>query len=684
MNNRHWYAPCATLILAVFGGLSPIAQARPVVQAVEQEAASQDECNQWVKSHAVPSMQMNMDEGERGMFMLNAPGDPMPIVCLTRKDRVPPPRYEKIGTATRTVSRDPLVQDYFNQGLQFYYAFNNRESYRASRYAASVASRDGTKACAMCYVVQALALGPDINWGVENELDRAAANQALADAGDALKTDLSRGSISPAESEEIKLIIAALNARFAECPASLPDNCDCQSTTSKCTKCQDWRNFNYQKAIAAQFDKYQNDPDYVILFADAVMNQIPWGYWNPDGSPKCPAIKRAQETIKAALDRNPPGKPQHNGLIHWYVHLMEMSGQPGLAEPYARQLAGLAPNAGHLVHMPAHIYYRVGDPKSSIDTNDQAVKKDREYLCLDPNSFCKENLWHPDGDRYRFGYYPHNIHFELASAVLTGRADIVASAAKTLFDSAPGPATGYRADRYRAVFYLTKLNFSSFNEIRGFPTPRPRQLFAAVAYDYAQIVADTADVVSGNIQRAESNYKTLQKDAQTYRDNAKGEPNPECNPLKPRPGDVSLCAIQIMSYLARARIDARVPSTNPSVIFDSMNKAIATQDFLPYGEPPAWLYPVRQTLAGLMLWRFERRQAAKADLSQAMTRAKESLRENSPPGVPIASGVFPGNAWAYYVLWRIALTLDLPDAGQYEQKYRELWRGSGYPSLLLM
>lgn len=671
MYHRHFSSVCVAIVFAVFTSLS-IA----VPKAFSQADAAQDPCDQWVKSHAAEDMQMNMNEGDERMFMLS-PGDPLPVVCLVRNDPFQPPEYEGIGNATRKVPGNPKVQTYFNQGLQFYYAFNNRESYRAARCAASIASKGTppcavstlTPACAMCYVVEALALGPDINRPRENELDRKAALQVLADADKALETDFSGGGIPKKEHDEIGVIIAALKLRFENCPTG--------------GDCQDWRNDRYQKAIAAQLDQYKDDPDYVILFADAVMNRIPWGYWNADGSPKFPEVKQAQEVIEAALKKNPPGKPQHNGLIHWYIHLMEMSGQPNLAEPYARQLAGLAPNAGHLVHMPAHIYYRLGDMQSSIETNATAIKKDRNYFCLDPTPPCKERLKHPDGDRYRFGYYPHNIHFELASAALLGQRKTVEGAAKDLLDAAPVSPIAYRADRYRAVYYLARLNFASRDQIKQFPQPGPDQLFAAVAYYYAQLVADIVPFDTGAAQK---DYAQLDQYAQKYRDKAKaqGEKNADCDPPSPSrklPGDISLCVIRIMSRLGLARISAG-DFQDPENILKLTDDAARTQKALPYDEPPAWLYPVDQTFAGLMLSRYvSKRPQRRSYLELAMKRLEDSLQEKQP----LPSGVFLRNAWAYFGLWQIAEKLGLQDKAQkYKAIYNGLWQGGPDPQYLQM
>jgi len=191
-----------------------------------------------------------------------------------------------------------------------------------------------------------------------------------------------------------------------------------------------------------------------------------------------------------------------------------------------------------------------------------------------------------------------------------------------------------------------------------------------------------ADILRGNTQSAESNYQKLQQAARAYPVDP-SEKNPQCDPTQKRPGDLNLCVIQIMLNVGRAQIDARGPKDSKA-IFDSMNKAIAIQDGLPYGEPPAWLYPVRQTLAGLMLWRFSRGRTDKASLSQAMSRLKESLPDDSKSGRPIPPGVFPGNGWAYFGLWKMAEILSPPDARQYEQKYRELWKASSDPEFLRM
>jgi len=657
MRRRHFGSVCVAIVFTVFTTLY-----MAVPKAFSQQVVSQDECDQWAKSHADQSMQMKMEEdGERSMFMLTAPGDPLPVVCLVRYDPFKPPPYQRIGTATRVVPGDPEVQGYFNQGLQFYYAFNNRESYRAFRYAACVASRGvppcveskGTPACAVCYVGQALALGPDINRPRENDLDRKAAKQALADADTALQND-SRRIPPPKDLAEIKVIIDALKLRFADCLTG--------------DDCQDWRNKAYQKAIAAHIKDYPNDPDYVILFADAAMNQTPWGYWNADGTPKSEAIAQSEQAIEAALRH----KPDHNGLIHWYIHLMEMSGKPGSAEPYASKLARLAPNAGHLVHMPSHIYYRLGDMKRSIDTNHAAVATDQNY-------FAHDDVHHPrpDGDRYRFGYYPHNIHFELASAVLVGQRKTVDDAAKTLLAAAPVDPIRYRADRYRAVYYLTRLNFASADDIRSFPRPEPGQGFAAVAYDYAQVVADTISSTA-----PESDYQKLEEHAQAYRNQAeaKGEKNAKCDPGK-LPGDLSLCVIRIMSRLASARIST-VNYRDPEEALALVNDAAKTQHALPYDEPPAWLYPVDQTYAGLMLFRYiTKRPPRKTYLEEAMRRLEDSLQEKQP----LPSGVFPGNAWAYFGLWQIAEKLGLMDKAQkYKTKYDELWQGASPPEYLQM
>lgn len=646
--HRHSGALRSPIILAVFTSLCLAASpaqtdAKAASQKAEKaKAGTQSDCLRQAKKSAVQGLGMNMNHS--GMYMLNEATGPAAIVDLTRTDPPGPPKKypEGIGKVHKEVPGGADTQEYFDQGLRFYYAFNNRESYRAFRYAANVANG----MCSMCYIGQALALGPDINMSQELEPDRDAAKVALINAKAALEQD--RKTIDPREVNKITVLIDALTWRFKDCPHTPLLGFDCQT----------WRNCEYQRAVAAHFNDYHDDPDYVVLFADAAMNQVPWGYWEPDGEPKTPAIAQAKTAIKQAL----PKYPEHEGLVHWDIHLMEMSKEPQSALESANKLAGLAPKAGHLVHMPSHIYYRLGIMDKSIRANQDAVARDQEY-------FRDDGLKHPDGDRYRFGYYPHNIHFAVASADLIGEQPTVDKAAETLLQAAPQGAEAYRADQYKAVYYLARMNLAETREIAGFPAPRDKQNFAAVAYNYARVFAAILDK---NTSERDAYYKNLEGAIETYR-NAAVKRNVECIPEQFLPSDLNLCIIRIMSDLARARVITSAAG-EASKIIELLRDAEAVQRKLPYDEPPRWLYPVSQTFAGLMLWKYhegDRSSAMIEYMGEARQRLERSLKESQP----LPSGVFLGNAWAYYGLWKIKEILGEPDSKEYQKKFIDSWAG---------
>ena len=179
---------------------------------------------------------------------------------------------------------------------------------------------------------------------------------------------------------------------------------------------------------------YRDDPDFAILYADSVMNLTPWSYWTSTGAAKSAAVDEAREMLEAAMPAKSDSLHWNDGLPHWYIHLMEMSGTPNGASRSAKVLGDLAPKAGHLVHMPSHIFYRLGDMADAITANQKAIAIDETY-------FANDELTHPDGDRYRYGYYPHNIHFLLAAASLSGDKATVLKAADDLLRSALTRAT---------------------------------------------------------------------------------------------------------------------------------------------------------------------------------------------------------------------------------------------------
>ncbi|MGB8391167.1 MAG: hypothetical protein WCE76_26195 [Mycobacterium sp.] len=596
---------------------------------------------------------MGTDQGMGGgVGMLSPETKACPLSVLTKNDPEPP-LYPYIGSAHWHV---PWAQEYFDQGLRFYFAFNNRESYRAFRKAASEAKDDGIP-CSACYWAQALVLGVDLNMSKESDEDRRAANDALYQAIDA--------NPNPEDRE----IIQALFGRY--------QNCNPHKEDEKEKECQEIRNQAYYEGMKTVLHDFgSDDPNVVTLFADAAMNLTPWNYWK-DGNPVpkfFTQITEAKKQLERALEF--VQYPRNEGPIHWYIHLMEQSPTPNEAMQYAVLLAPLAPNAGHLVHMPSHIFYRMGDMQKAIRVNKEAIEADERYFAEEPN------LYRPDGDRYRYAYYPHNIHFVIAAAALNGDNNDVNGYAETLLKSAPDKANGLRADLYRAVYYLARMNFSSTADIRKFAPPNPfdQQPLANVAYDFTQMMADMWDK-----RPSEQSAGKFDEDLVNYRKAAK-KSNATCDiSVSQRPG-IKLCLAAILDNLRRARVG--VSNTNWDEAVAAAQRAIDIQNALSdesYDEPPLWPYPTRQTLASVLI----RKAVAEGpttvrgreDLDNAKQQLSKSLNMNqSPSGNPnqMPTGTFPGNGWAYYGLWEIA---NRDDSGQDEinkawQDLNDHWFGA--------
>lgn len=279
--------------------------------------------------------------------------------AVVQAQTAPVPLYDNLGTHHYRISTsNPQAQRYFDQGLRLYYAFNHQEAIRAFSEAARL-----DPACAMCHWGIALSLGPNIN----APMDPAAAEPALA--------ALERARQGRANAGE-RALIDALAARYAS-PAP-----------------EDRRALDraYAEAIGNVVRQYPDNQDATALYAEALMDLSPWQYWEPDGEPRpdTPQILSQLERIIAA-------NPKHPGACHFFIHAVEAV-DPARAVPCAERLAGLMPDAGHLLHMPGHIYVRVGRYEDAIRANEHAVHADETFI-RDQN---------PAFGVYVAGYYPNN------------------------------------------------------------------------------------------------------------------------------------------------------------------------------------------------------------------------------------------------------------------------------------
>jgi tetratricopeptide (TPR) repeat protein len=484
---------------------------------------------------------------------------------------IEPPLWPGLGTVTyKITTANERAQAYFDQGLRLAYAFNHGEAQRAFRMAQKL-----DPDCAMCFWGEALVLGPNINLPMQE--DAMAPAFAVAQKAKALA-----GKVSPRE----QALIGALTTRYGSDPKAARPAFDKA----------------YASAMAKVAAQYPDDDEIATFYAEAVMDLSPWDYWKPGGRKPNPQSVPIVPTLERVLARN----PNHPGAIHLYIHAVEASDRPKRAEPYADRLRGAIPGAGHLVHMPSHIYYRVGRYLDALEDNKTAVKVDEKYL-TDTNA--------PMGV-YRLGYYPHNVHFVMASAQLAGDGPTVIAAAEKLSKLIPDEAARGIAmvQPVKAAPYFAHAQFSAPETILALPDPGDTIPYVKAIWLYARGVALAARGDFAGATKAAEAIETLERTS-------------DFKLLKE-----SNVPVQEVLHIARTVVLARVAqaSGNTRAAIARFGRAAELQDALPYTEPPYWYYPIRQSLAAALL-QGGRYAEAERQFQRALARA-------------------PANGWSYYGL----------------------------------
>ena len=357
-----------------------------------------------------------------------------------------PPLYAGLGDIRHEVSTaNPLAQRYFDQGLAFTYGFNHAEAVRAFRRAQAL-----DPGCAMCWWGEAFAHGPNINAPYDAQVN----GRVLEVIG---RAQALRARSTPAE----RALIDAIARRYSSDPAAE------RAALDKA----------FADAMVAVAARFPADDDIAAITAEALMDTQPWDYWEAGGRTPKGRIAEAIALIERVLARN----PDHPQAAHLYIHLMEASAMPEKAEAAADRLARpLVPAAGHLVHMPGHLYYRVGRFKDSIRANVAAANADEAYLKTSDEAGI-----------YRFGYYPHNVHFIVASAQMAGDRTTALDQARKLsrvLNTDLSAALPW-VQPVDAAPYLAYAQFAEPAEILALPAPDKRLPYVNAMWRYARAVA---------------------------------------------------------------------------------------------------------------------------------------------------------------------------------------------------
>ena len=508
---------------------------------------------------------------------------------LLAQQAAAPPLYSDLGTYHKAVGTQiEAAQRYFDQGLRLVYGFNHAEAIRSFNRAAQLDT-----SCAMCWWGIAYAYGPHVN----APMDSASGVAAYDAAQHALRLS---GAASPWE----KAYIKAVAARYAPVPPAQRAALDSA----------------YAYGMAAVSRQYPRDLDAAALYAESLMDLRPWNYWAPDGKPY-PGTDEIVRQLQSVLQRD----PEHPGACHYYIHAVEAV-NPQLAVPCAERLAHLMPGAGHLVHMPAHIYMRVGRYTDAAESNVHAIHDDETFI----------EGQHPTSV-YSLAYYPHNIHFLAFASTMAGRSKQALDAARELKSKVNLDVARQVPMLQEMVPYyaLTLVTFGRWDEVIAEPLPPSDiRMSYAMAY-YARGVAHAAKGQRGDARMALDTVRAI--DAAT-RDDAPGK-----------------TAVSIAVHALMGEMLTR--DGKPAQGVQEFRKALAIEDAGLYFEPPKWYYPIRHSLGAALLKAGQGAEAEKV--------YREDLKR------------FPANGWSLFGLgMALRSQQKATEAEDVERRFKQAWAGA--------
>ena len=451
------------------------------------------------------------------------------------------PRLQKLGDHKFPVTTSsPRAQLFINQGLMLAYGFNHAEAARSFREAARLDPN-----CAMAYWGMALVMGPNINMPMPSEAE--AKVYEMIQKAVALKSNAS---------ERERAYIDALAKRYS--PEEEPNRAMLDRS--------------YAEAMRQLHERYPDDLDAATLYAEALMDLRPWNYWTRDMQPY-PETLEIHRVLESVLARN----PNHPGAIHYYIHSVEL-GRPELAEAGAERLWKLAPGAGHLVHMPSHIFRRVGRYSDASRSNEDAIAADEDYITQ-----CRAQGVYP------LAYYPHNIHFLWDSATMEGRSHVAIKAARKSASSIPDGA--WREVPLLHQFLVAPLfaytRFGKWDLILNEPRPPEESPFWTGVWHYARGLAFTATGKPDQAARELSSLENIaaEKSLDGFRVTFS------------RNGAKAI--LEIAVEVLAGEMAAKRGDYDKAIA--RLHRAILLEDNLIYNEPPDWHVPARQLLGAVLL-----------------------------------------------------------------------------------
>jgi tetratricopeptide (TPR) repeat protein len=504
------------------------------------------------------------------------------------------PRLQNLGIHTFPVTtRNGRAQLFMNQGLNLTYGFNHAEAARAFAEAARLDPQ-----LAMAYWGHALVLGPNINAPM-NPDDEPKALELVR------KAVSLKGTTSPRE----RAYIDALATRYTG-------------------KAEDRQKADraFANAMRELVGRFPTDTDARTIFAEALMDLRPWNYWTRDGMPY-EETREVQASLEQVLARN----KNHPGALHLWIHLWEATDTPERAEAEADRLLPLMPGAGHIVHMPAHIYQRVGRHADVISSNLLAAKADEDYIAQ-----CRAQGIYP------LGYYPHNLHFIWMGATATGQRQLALDSARKLARAIPHEALGTVPilQGFTVVPYWAMVRFGEWDAILADKGPDHQTPFTRAAARFARAMAFTA---KGQLPEAEAELEQLKLLVS----------DPELKRQVTFSNNTGFAIMRIAPEVVAGEIAAKRKDWDKAVLH--LDRAIRYEEALIYQEPPDWHAPVRQNLGAVLM------DAGRPDEAEAVFW--EDLRKN------------PDNGWSLFGLVQALKAQGKnDDAALAEARFRKVWK----------